>query len=111
MELRNSVAHFHLSLQTSAGTSLPLTLQQMSSEGVVLTEKHAAGTTPTGVHSLLQPNAADPNQAFRETPLWTKSPMKISDIVKAANRFIALRAAIEAFSEKSSHRQQGHGKE
>jgi hypothetical protein len=52
---------------------------------------------PPGVHLLLRPNSADPNEQFRKSRTSTKKPMRVQDILNVQKRFNSLVQDIQAF--------------
>jgi hypothetical protein len=100
-ELRNALAHFHVSLNMFVGDSVAGQMHRVSSEGE-LTSIPQRPTPPSRARIMLQPNALDPNEQFRNPRdrQSTKKPMGIRDIVKLTSTFIELQRDLNAFSAK-----------
>jgi hypothetical protein len=56
---------------------------------------------PPGVHLLLRPNSADPNQQFSPTPGPTKRPIGIQDVIRVQRLFLSLIQDLNALAAKS----------
>lgn len=100
-ELRNALAHFHVSLNVFVGDSATIQIHRVSSEGE-LTSAPQRPTPPSDARIMLQPNALDPNEQFKNPRdrQFTKKPMTIRDIVKLTATFIELQKDLNAFSAK-----------
>ena len=105
VEYRNALAHFHLVAQIPGGTpgpSVHLAILGISDEGVVVKgDPSDVPVHPPGVHLLLRPNSADPNQQFNLNPSATKRPMKIQDVIRIQRLFNSIIQDLNALAEKS----------
>jgi hypothetical protein len=108
MESRNALAHFHAAWQIpgaaqngTPGPSVHFAILQLSETGAAIAgDSSGVDPHPPGVHLLLRPNSADPNEQFKKSRTSTKKPMKVQDILNVQKRFNSLVQDIKAFSAK-----------
>jgi hypothetical protein len=100
-ELRNALAHFHVGLHLAVGDSVRIQVHLLSSEGELISNPQPL-IPPSRARIMLQPNASDPNEQFRDSRhrQSTKKPMGIKEVVKLSPLFVALQADVKSFSEK-----------
>jgi hypothetical protein len=86
LELRNALAHFHVAWQIpgapqngTPGPTVEFAILQVSETGATIpADSSWVGPHPPGVHLLLRPNSANPNEKFKGPQPATKKPMKNS---------------------------------
>ena len=100
-ELRNNLAHFHIALNMSAGTTVRIQVHLVSSEGELISHQ-LPPVPPNSARITLQPNASNPNEQFKDPRhrQSTKNPMGITEIVELIRLFVTLQADLKTFSEK-----------
>jgi hypothetical protein len=97
-ERRNALAHFQTSLQLPLDRTATLVLRYVSQSGLLIGEAPKAEGKPLRI--LLQPNASNPNEQFKEHQKETKAPMTIQAVIKTAKLFGNLQARVKEFSGK-----------